>query len=61
METKHWAVLIGLITTIGVETSGLQHGWHDAATPQFVGGLILQIATTLGAVFVSAPTKKSDV
>lgn len=57
LQGKHVAVLLGLMTAIGTQISGMQHGWHDAMTPQYVGGLLLQIATTLGALFVTPPAK----
>jgi hypothetical protein len=42
--------LVGLATQIG----GLEHGWHDALTPQFVSGVILNV----GSIVVAACTGK---
>lgn len=58
MQTKHYAILAALLVTIGTQIAGLAHGWHDATTPTFVGGLVLQIGTTLAALFVGSPTAK---
>lgn len=53
--TKHFAILAALLVAVGTQLGGLQHGWADAVTPGFVGGLILQIGTTLAALFTDAP------
>lgn len=56
LETKHIAVFAALLISVGTQISGLEHGWHDAMTPQFVGGLVMGVGTTIAAVFVGSPT-----
>lgn len=56
-ETKHWIVIGAMLVAIGTQVGGLEHGWRDATTPGFIGGLIVQIGATVGAIFVGAPIK----
>lgn len=58
LETKHYAILAAMLVAIGTQVSGMQHGWHDAISPGFVGGLLIQIGTTVAAIFVGAPRPK---
>lgn len=58
MQAKHWAVIAAMLVAIGTQVAGMQHGWHDALTPSFIGGLLIQIGTTVAAIFVGAPEKK---
>lgn len=60
LETKHWAIVGALLVAIGTQLGGLEHGWHDAATPAFIGGVVVQIGTTIAAIFVGAPAKKDQ-
>lgn len=57
LHTKHYALIGGLLIAIGLQLSGVQHGWRDVASPGFIGGLIVQIGTTLAAIFTGAPQK----
>ncbi|HUR19851.1 MAG TPA: hypothetical protein VMZ90_03530 [Vicinamibacterales bacterium] len=57
-ETKHFVVLAAMLGAIGTQLGGLEHGWHDAMTPQFVGGLLASMGATVAALFVGAPEKK---
>jgi hypothetical protein len=57
-KAKHWAVLVALLTALATQLSALDHGWHEAVTPQFLSGLMLQIATTLAALFTGPPRKQ---
>jgi hypothetical protein len=57
-EPKHTAVVAALLVTLGTQIGGLQHGWRDATSPQFIGGLLMSIATTLSALFMGSPTTK---
>ena len=56
-QTKHYAVLAAMLVALGTQLGGLEHGWTDATSPAFVGGLLMQIGTTLAALFVGAPHK----
>jgi hypothetical protein len=55
MQPKHWAVVGGLLIALGLQLSGTAHGWADVHTPQFVAGLLVQIGTTVTAIFVEKP------
>jgi hypothetical protein len=57
MTTKHYAVLGGLIVAVGTQLAGLKGGWADVLTPLFVSGLVIQIGTTITALFMDAPKK----
>lgn len=56
MEPKHYAIIGAMLIAIGTQLSGMVHGWHDAMTPTFVGGLIIQVGTTLTAMLLKEPT-----
>ena len=58
LEPKHWALLGAMLVAVGTQLSGTEHGWLDVATPQFIGGVVLQIGTTIAAMFVGAPKPK---
>ena len=60
LRGKHWAIVCTMLAAIGTQLAGMDHGWHDAQTPTFIGGVILSVATTLGALFTDAPHKPYD-
>lgn len=60
MEMKHVMILIGFLSGLGLALGGLQHGWHDALTPQFVGGQLVELATLIGAIYMPAAGQKPD-
>ena len=55
MKPRHWAVVAALLVSMGSQVTGLKHGFADALTPGFVGGLLIQIGTTLAALLVGSP------
>jgi len=55
LEPKHYLLFGAFLISLGTQLAGLDHGWHDAVTPSFIGGLIGQIGVMIGAVFVGAP------
>ncbi len=55
MEPKHWAVVAGLLTGVATQLLTVQRGWTDIASPGFVAGLLIQVATVISAIFVGAP------
>lgn len=57
LQTKHYVVFAAMLVALGTQLGGLEHGWADAATPSFIGGLLMQIGTTIAALFVGAPQK----
>ena len=60
LQAKHYAVIAAMIVAVGTQLAGLEHGWIDAQTPAFIGGVLIQIGTTLAAMFVGAPQKPYD-
>ena len=56
MTGKHWLVIAGLLGAIGLQVSSAK-AWVDLLTPMCVGGLVMQIAATLGALFAEPPAK----
>lgn len=58
MKTSHWFILASMIGAIALQLSGVQH-WHEVVTPQFVGGLLAQIAALLAAMFNEKPSNAS--
>lgn len=55
LETKHFAVIAAMLVGIGTQLAGAQHGWTDVMSPAFIGGMIVQMGTTVAAIFVGAP------
>lgn len=55
LEPKHYLLLSGFLGALAIQIGGLQHGWHDAVSPSFVAGLLLQISTMLAALYAGAP------
>lgn len=60
LQTKHYAVIGAMLIALGTQLAGLEHGWADATSPAFIGGLLMQIGTTVAALFVGAPQKPYD-
>ena len=46
-----------MLIGIGTQLAGLT-SWGAAATPAFLGGLLISVGTTLAAIFVGAPKDK---
>lgn len=57
LERKHWLVIAALLTGLATQLSALEHGWIEAATPRFIGGLLLQVVTAVTAIYVGAPRR----
>lgn len=49
-----------MLVAIGTQISGLEHGFRDALTPGFIGGLLVLIGTQLTSLFVGAPKQAWD-
>ena len=60
LEPKHFAVIAAMLVALGTQLGGMQHGWKDAITPGFVSGILIQIGTTIGAIYVGAPKQPWD-
>lgn len=54
METKHWLLLVGIIGGFGTAIIALPN-WEALATPAVVGGLLVSLSSSIGAVFVGKP------
>jgi hypothetical protein len=59
-EPKHWALIGAMLVALGTQLAGVKHGWADVADPIFIGGVFLQIGTTITALYVGAPKKPYD-
>lgn len=59
MEAKHIALVGAMCGAIGAQMLGLEHGWHDALTPQFIGTALVQLGITIGAVYIGPPTPRN--
>lgn len=59
LEMKHFAILGGFLISLGTAIGGLEHGWHDAITPGFIGGMLGQVGTLILAIYVGAPGQKA--
>lgn len=54
-NAKHWTVLLALIGVVALHLMAAEH-WADVyGNPKAVGELVLQIGTTLGALFLRKP------
>ena len=53
-EAVHWTILTAFLTGVGSQLSALPD-WHDAMTPLFLGGVIVQIGSLLMALKTRAP------
>jgi hypothetical protein len=61
MKTHNW-------NTIGLYAGGHRradllalHTWHEAATPQFVGGVIIGLVAVVKAIYQSGPNDPPTV
>ena len=59
-EAKHYAILGAMIVALGTQLAGVEHGWADVTHPTFIGGVLIQVGTTVAALYVGAPTKPFD-
>lgn len=57
MSRDHWAVLIAFLMAISMQVAGLGDSWEHATKPSFIAGLIGQLATFLGAMFMRKPSQ----
>jgi hypothetical protein len=55
MEGKHWTLLAMILGGLGTALAGLTHGWIDATTPTFWGGLLVMASGAILAVFTAKP------
>lgn len=58
MNIKYWMLLAGMLVALGAQITGLEHGWHDAVTPMFIGGILGQFGVLVASVFVDPPERK---
>jgi hypothetical protein len=57
MNGKHYAALVGLFGAMGMQLAGVHAGWHEVLTPLFVGGLLVQVSSTIGAMLTDSPAE----
>jgi hypothetical protein len=55
LELKHWAILAGLTTGVVTMLLTAQHSAWLIGTPGFVAGVVIQILSTITAIFVEPP------
>lgn len=60
MSRDHWAVLIAFLMAISMQIAGLGDSWEHATTPTFIAGLLGQMATFLGAMFMRKPSQPHE-
>jgi len=60
-EPKHWLIVAGLVSGVATQLATAQHGWSDTLTTGFVAGLLLQVGSTITAIFVGAPGADADL
>ena len=54
LEAKHWGLIASFLASTATVIAGFDH-WGDATKPAVVAGIIMQLATLIGAVFAGAP------
>jgi len=55
MTAKHYAVLGGLLVSLGMHLQGAS-SWATVLSVHSVGELLVQIATVIGALYLTPPT-----
>jgi hypothetical protein len=61
LEPKHWLIIAGLISGTATQLATAQHGWADTLTPGFIAGLLVQVATTISAIFIGKPGADAEL
>lgn len=51
---KHYALIAACLASIGAMI-GAFHDWHEALSPQFIGGMIGVVGAQVGAIFSDKP------
>lgn len=54
MTGRHYLLIAGCLTGIGTMMGALPN-WHAAITPQFIGGAIVVLGSTIGSIFTDRP------
>ena len=54
LEPKHWILIAGFLAGAATIVAGLG-SWSELFKPAIVAGLMLQLATHIGAIFAGAP------
>ena len=58
MSAQHWTVIAALIIAIGTQLSAVQHP-EELYSPTFIGGLLIQVGTTIAALLVGSPIPRT--
>lgn len=54
MTGKHYALIAACLASIGAMV-GAFRDWHEALSPQFIGGMIGVVGAQVGAIFSDKP------
>lgn len=55
MSKEHWVLLGAALGVAGVQVATLAH-WHEAMTPAFIGGILVQMGILLRAIHTEKPS-----
>lgn len=59
LQPQHYALIAGFLGALAIQISSLD-SWAHATSPAFVGGVIAQMGTFLGALYVNKPRDASS-
>ena len=59
LQGKHYGVLCAFLMALAVQIGGLAD-LHDALTPTFISGVLMQLASVIGALYVDAPVSSTN-
>ena len=54
MTGKHYALIAACLASVGAMV-GAFHDWHEAMSPQCIGGVVRVLGAQMGAVFSERP------
>jgi hypothetical protein len=47
MTNERWLLILALLGVLAVKIGTLEHGWHEALTPQFIGATVGEVVIAL--------------
>lgn len=54
MSKEHWILLAAFLAAVGLQIGTLEH-WREGTTPQFIGGVLAQLAIVVRAIHTERP------
>jgi hypothetical protein len=54
MTREHYILLAGFLAVVAMQVSTLEH-WREGTSPQFIAGVIGQVAIVLRAIYTEKP------